>query len=380
MTGGARQAADSDLLVSPVALQQHCSALLAAAGLDGEAAGLVADSLVDAEMRGIASHGVTRARIYAGRLRAGLVDPAARPVVVAQFPGGGTVDARNAMGHLGACAGVDLAVDGAETNGAHVVGVINSNHCGALGYFARRATRRGLAVLAMSTAPPTMAYFGGRTRAVGTNPICLAAPCGDRPPVVLDIATSATARGKILVAEQLGAPIPVGCAVDAEGHPTTDAMAALAGAVLPFAGAKGSGLAMMVDLLCGGLLAGVSGRDIGDMYDDWDRPQRVTHLFVVVDPDRWIGRAAFADHVRRFAATVHALPPAAGIERVLLPGEVEEAAAERAQRDGVPLPRPVAADLDELAGELGVPSRLSGASTRQHVGVSGEGCVAPPLS
>jgi LDH2 family malate/lactate/ureidoglycolate dehydrogenase len=380
MIGSAPRAALGDAVVSPAALRQHCSALLTAAGLDDEAADLVADSLVDAQMRGIASHGVTRLRIYTSRLRAGLVDAAARPAVVAQFPGGGTVDAGNAMGHLGARAGVDLAVDGAETSGAYVAGVLNSNHCGALGYFARRATQRGLAVLAMSTAPPTMAYFGGRTRAVGTNPICLAVPCGDRPPVVLDIATSATARGKILVAEQLGAQIPVGWAVDAEGRPTTDAAAALAGAVLPFAGAKGSGLAMMVDLLCGGLLAGVSGPDIGDMYDDWDRPQRVTHLFVVLDPDRWIGRAALAQHVLRFAADVHALPPAAGVERVLLPGEVEEAAAEQAQRDGVRLPGPVAADLDGLAGELGLPARLSAARTRQHAGVSGEGRVSSPLS
>jgi LDH2 family malate/lactate/ureidoglycolate dehydrogenase len=342
------------VIVVPAALREHCAALLAAAGLEDEAAGLVADSLVDAEMRGIGSHGLTRLRIYVSRLREGLVDARACPAVVARFPGGGTVDARNAMGHLGARTGVDLAADGAEAGGACAVGVVNSNHCGALGYFARRATRRGLAVLAMSTAPPTMAYFGGRSRAVGTNPICLAVPSPDGPPIVLDIATSATARGKIIVAEQLGESIPSGWAVDAEGRPTTDAAAALAGAVLPFAGPKGSGLAMMIDLVCGGLLAGVSGFDIGDLYETWDRPQRVTHLFVVLDPDRWIGRAAFADHVRRFAAGVHALPAAAGVEQVLLPGEVEEAAADRAEREGVRLPAPVAADLDELASELGV--------------------------
>jgi ureidoglycolate dehydrogenase (NAD+) len=358
VTGRGRQATPAEVVLPPAALREHCTALLAGAGLDQEAAGLVADSLVDAEMRGIVSHGVTRVRIYTSRLRGGLVDARARPAVVARFPVGGTVDACNAMGQLGARTGVDLAADGAEAGGACVVGVVNSNHCGALGYFVRRATRRGLAVLAMSTAPPTMAYFGGRTRAVGTNPLCLAVPRADGPAVVLDIATSATARGKILVAEQLGTPIPSGWAVDAEGRPTTDAAAALAGAVLPFAGPKGSGLAMMIDLFCGALVAGVSAFDIGDMYETWDRTQRVTQLFVVLDPDRWIGRAAFADHVRRFAQSVHALPAAAGVERVLLPGEVEEAAAARAERGGVRLPGPVAADLDELASELGLPARL----------------------
>jgi LDH2 family malate/lactate/ureidoglycolate dehydrogenase len=355
---GGAEAPPDEVVLAPAALLEHCTTLLAAAGLDDDAAGLVADSLVDAEMRGIGSHGVTRVRIYVSRLRAGLVDAVARPAVVAESAGSGTVDARNAMGHLGARAGVDLAADGAEASGAYVVGVVNSNHCGALGYFARRATRRGLAVLAMSTAPPTMAYFGGRTRAVGTNPICLAVPRADGPAIVFDIATSATARGKIIVAGQLGTPIPAGWAVDLQGRPTTDAAAALAGAVLPFAGPKGSGLAMMIDLLCGALLAGVSGFDIGDMYETWDRPQRVTHLFVVLDPDRWIGRAAFADHVRRFVTSVHALPAAAGVEHVLLPGEVEEAAADRAEREGVRLPAPVAVDLDELASELGLPARL----------------------
>lgn len=359
MSGGAPPIAPDAVTVPPATLRRHCGAVLAAAGLDGEAAGFVADTLVDADMRGITSHGVTRTRIYASRLRSGLVDGVARPAVVAQFAGGGTVDARNAVGQLGARAGVDLAVDGATANGAYVVGVVNSNHCGALGYFARRVTARGQAVLAMSTAPPTMAYFGGRTRAVGTNPLCLAVPCAGGPGIVLDIATSATARGKVLVAEQLGHPIPQGWAVDRDGRPTTDAAAALAGAVLPFAGAKGSGVAMMIDLLCGGLLAGVTGSDIGDMYDDWNRPQRVTHLFVVLDPERWTGRTAFAEEVRRFAARVHELPPAAGAERVLLPGDVEETARAAAERDGVRLPRPVAADLDGLARELGVATRLT---------------------
>ena len=146
-------------------------------------------------------------------------------------------------------------------------------------------------------------------------------------------------EGKIIVAEQLGTSIPPGWAVDAEGRPTDGCGRGLAGAVLPFAGPKGSGLAMMIDLLCGGLLAGVSGFDIGDMYETWDRPQRVTHLFVVLDPDRWIGRTAFADHVRRFAAGVHALPAAAGVEQVLLPGEVEEAAAEPGGARGRPAAR-----------------------------------------
>jgi ureidoglycolate dehydrogenase (NAD+) len=170
------------------------------------------------------------------------------------------------------------------------------------------------------------------------------------------MATSATARGKIILANQLGERIPPGWAVDREGVPTTDASSALDGSVLPFAGPKGSGLAMMVELLCGALLAGVTGGQIGDMYEDWTRPQRVSHLFVVIDPEAFLGRAAFLEQVRSFVDRVHALPPADGFAQVLVPGEVEEASRSAAEVSGVELSLEVADDLSALATELGVPA------------------------
>jgi LDH2 family malate/lactate/ureidoglycolate dehydrogenase len=337
----------------------HCSAVLRSAGLDAATANLVADSLVDAEARGIGSHGVARTRIYCERLGRGMLDAGARPVVVAEGPGSVYLDAHNAIGHVGAQAGIDAGIERALAGTVCVAGVAGSNHCGTLAYFTRQATRRGLVAIGMSTAPPTMVYFGGRTRAVGTNPFCISVPQRGGPPITLDMATSATARGKIILAEQTGAPIPAGWAVDEDGRPTTDPAAALAGSVLPFAGAKGSGLAMMVDLLCGALVAGVAGADIGDMYEDWTRPQRVSHLFVVLDPDGWQGRDTFLTYVAGYTHRVHTLPPAEGVDRVLLPGEVEEIARARAEREGVVLAEVVAADLDRLAGEFGLARRLA---------------------
>jgi LDH2 family malate/lactate/ureidoglycolate dehydrogenase len=339
-------------------LREHCSAVFRAAGLDSTTAELVADSLVDADARGIGSHGVTRTRIYAERLRGGMIDAAARPTVVSEKPGAVHVDASNAIGHLGAQAGTDAAIERAARGAVCVAGVANSNHCGTLAYFTRQAAARDLVGIAMSTAPPTMVYFGGRTRAVGTNPVSIAVPRTQGPPITVDMATSATARGKIILAHQLGTDIPGEWAVDEAGRPTTDPAAALLGSVLPFAGPKGSGLAMMVDLLCGALVAGVTGDEIGDMYEDWTREQRVSHLFVVLNPDSWLGREAFLTHVEAFAHRVHTLPPAADFERVLLPGEVEENAKAAAERDGIPLPATVAADLDAIAAEVGVDRRL----------------------
>lgn len=341
-------------------LREHCATVLHTTGLPREAALLVAESLVDAEARGISSHGVTRTRIYTERLRAGMIDPTVEPRVARELASTLHIDGRNAIGHVGASYGVDVALERAQTHGACVVGVANSNHCGTLAFFTRRVADRGFVAIAMSTAPPTMVYFGGRTRAVGTNPVSIAVPRPDAPPIVVDMATSATARGKIILANQVGQDIPDGWAVDKEGRPTTDPQEALAGSVLPFAGPKGSGLAMMVDLLCGALISGVSGEDIGDMYEDWTRPQRVSHLFIVLDPDAWAGREAFLAHVGEFAARVHRLPPAAGFDQVLLPGEPEDVARASAEREGVSLDENVAADLDLLAQEVGAPTRLLG--------------------
>lgn len=340
-------------------LREHCAAVLEGAGLEVSDAALVADSLVDAEARGTSSHGVTRTRIYSERLRAGMLDAGARPRVVKESTAGALIDAQNAIGHVGAMAGMDLAVAGAASAAVSAVGVRNSNHCGTLAYFTRSAAQRGLVAIAMSTAPRTMIYYGGRTRAVGTNPLSIAVPRPDGPPIVVDMATSATARGKIILANQLGRDIPEGWAVDAAGRPTTDTAAALEGSVVPFAGPKGSGLAMMVELLAGAMVAGATGAGIGDMYEDWTRPQRVAHLFLAMNPDAWLGSAAFLEHVSEFAAEVHALPPADGFDKVLLPGDVEEAALSRAREGGVLLTETVFADLNAIAEEMGVGRRLT---------------------
>lgn len=334
-------------------LFDHCIDVLQRAGLRRSPSELVADSLVDAEARGIRSHGVVRLRIYTDRIRAGLIDVNAEPTVIKETDCSVHIDARNAIGHAGAVKGIDCAIAKAVHGAVGVAGVRNSNHCGTLAYFARRATDQRLLVIAASNAPPTMTYHGGRTRAVGTNPLAIGIPRPDMPPILLDMATSATARGKIIVAAQVEGSIPEGWAVDVAGHPTTDARAALEGSVLPFAGAKGSGLAMMIDLLCGALTGGVTGGEIGDMYEDWSRAQRVGHFFIVLNPVAWVGHDAFMDHVERFVRAFYALPPAEGFGSVVLPGEREDRALSDAMTFGVELGQGLYDDLQALAAEVG---------------------------
>lgn len=332
--------------------------VLRATGLAEPAVTLVSESLVDADRHGVASHGLIRLPIYVERLRRGMVDPEAVPTVRTE-KARASVDGHNAMGALVASTAVEAACRLADEYGIGTSSARNSNHCGTMGFYARRAARRGYFVVAMSNAPVTMAYHGGRTRAVGTNPLAVAVPRPDGPPVVLDIASSAVARGKIIVADAKGEPIPPGWGIDTEGRPTTVASEALDGAVLPFAGPKGSGLALMIDLLCGVFAGAASGADIGDMYENWERPQNVGHSFFA---------ARFTDllerHGRRledFLTWVGSLPPAEGFDAVLLPGEPEQRAAHLADRQGVSLGTTTWTSLTELARELsvGIPTTLA---------------------
>jgi LDH2 family malate/lactate/ureidoglycolate dehydrogenase len=194
----------------------------------------------------------------------------------------------NAPGQVAAQAAVMEAITGARQLGMCAVGVINSNHCGALAFFLRRIAEAGLVGVAASNGPAVMAYFGGRSRAVGTNPLGYSIPRPGGPPIILDMATSNAARGKIISMARSGVgTVPEGWAVDVNGRMTTDPADALAGAVLPFAGPKGSGLAMGIEFLCGTMLSGITGSQIGDMYEQWDRPQRVGHIFFAIDPASW---------------------------------------------------------------------------------------------
>lgn len=335
-------------------LEAWCRQMLSKAGFEAEHAELVAASLVDAEARGISSHGISRVRIYAERLQGGMLRGDATPTIAKETNASAHVDAANGVGHAGAQFALDTAIDKAKAEGAGVAVVRNSNHCGTLGFFVRQAAEQGLIAIAATNGPPVMVYFGGRARAVGTNPIAFGIPRSDGYPLVLDMATSATARGKIILAGQQGKTIPDGWAVDSAGRPTTDPANALEGAVVPFAGPKGSGLAMMIDLICGGLAAAITGESVGDMYEDWDREQRVSHLIIVLDPNAWVGGDAFRDHVSGFAQRVHGLPPAEGFDQVSLPGEVEEQALAESRENGVTISGPVYADLRDFGESMGV--------------------------
>jgi LDH2 family malate/lactate/ureidoglycolate dehydrogenase len=268
------------------------------------------------------------------------------------------LDADNGPGQPAAIAAMDKAIALARAHGLGACAVRNSNHCGALAYYTQRAAAQGMIGLAATNANATVAPWGSREAMLGTNPISAAAPTSDGVPFVLDMSTSAIARGKIIMAAKTGAPIPEGWALDPKGRPTQDAQAALRGVLLPAAGPKGYGLAVLVDVFCGVLAGAAFGRRIGALYDQLDRPQRVGHFMLAVDFGRFVPPTAFLEAMGLLIADLKASAPAEGVSEILIPGEPEARAEARARQEGVILPANVHRELQELGRRLGVHSAL----------------------
>lgn len=341
---------------APGALHAFIVRALEGAGARPEDARLVADGLVAADLRGVHTHGVLRAAIYVARLQQGSFNADAALSVVRDRGPVVVVDAGAGLGIATAARAMDLAISRARTHEVGVVGVRNSNHCGMLAWPAMRAVRSGMIGVAISNADAQVAPWGARVKYLGTNPIAIAVPAGDEPPVVLDMATSAVPHARIQAAAARGEAIPIGWAIDREGRPASDPAEALGGALLPFGGAKGSGLSLMIDLLAGLLTGARSGPAITPLYESLDRSQGVGHLFAALSVEAFGPAGEFAARVERLVREIRALPPAEGHERVFLPGEIEHRRTVEYEEKGIPLPVEVRAAMERLAAGAGIPA------------------------
>jgi LDH2 family malate/lactate/ureidoglycolate dehydrogenase len=319
----------------------------------------VAACLIKAELRGVDSHGLVRLPVYARRVKAGAVN--ARPQIRLHSSGtaAALVDGDNGLGPVVGARAIDAAIDLARQHGTGFVGVRHSNHFGPAGYYVEKAVGQGCIGLAISNAPPNMAPFGGRTRFLGTNPVAVGIPADREPPLIFDASTSVVARGRIIVAAHTGERIPEGWAIDPEGHPTTDADQALAGAVLPFGGAKGSAISFIIDILSG-VLTGAAFASHVKTLDDLSSEQNVGHVLAAVRTDLFMTDAQFRARMDAVLNMLRATPPGPGVSRVLLPGEIELANEARARAEGLVLAAAIAAQLERLGAELDVtfPSTL----------------------
>lgn len=334
-------------------LRDLVAALYRAAGLPDEHALLISDTLVRADLWGHSSHGVMRAPWYLDRVRHGVMKPVTAAERVVDAGAIAVVDGHEGVGQVIARDCMLDAVARAKKHGVGVVSVRNSNHHGALGYFTRLAAEAGCIGLLMANGGPAMAPWGGRRMAVGTNPWSIAAPAGRHAPMMLDIANTVVARGKIFLARQKGTGIPDSWAMDADGNRTTDPLKALQGVILPMAEHKGYAIALMVDVLSGVLSGSGILTEVHSPYKT-DKPSRSGHFFLALNIESFGPRAAFEARMEQMIAEVKSVPLAPGFDEILYPGELEARNEARHARDGLDLPEKSWTDLGAEAERWGV--------------------------
>ena len=332
------------------ALERFCFAALRAVGVGEGDARTTADVLVTTDTWGTFSHGTNHLPNYVNKIRAGGIDPVARPEVVAENASSAVMDGHNALGMVSSCSAMRLAIQKARTAGIAYVGVRNSTHFGAAGYYANMAVGEGMIGLAMSNADANMVAPGGRVSVIGNNPFAFAVPAGEELPILFDIALSTVAATKIFNAKKQGGAIPDNWIVDSKGRPTTEVGDwPASGSLLPVGGHKGYGFALMVEVFAAVLSGGAVGRDVKSWLRELSSPPGLGHAFLAIDVDRIMPLDAFKDRMDKMIREIRSSPAAEGSDRVYLPGEMEWTRRAAALKEGIPLPDSILAALSKLS-------------------------------
>ncbi|MBI2842621.1 MAG: Ldh family oxidoreductase [Armatimonadetes bacterium] len=310
---------------------------------------IVAGCLVHANLRGVESHGVIRVPHYIKRLGIGSVDPRPNQKIERTGPSTATVDGDDGLGHPAVWDAMNLALEIAKETGVGFVGINHSSHCGTLSYYTAQAIEAGMIGMAFSQTDPAVVPFGGRKPFCGTNPLCFGVPSRTGAPIVLDMATSTVAGGHIFKARTENKEIPATWGLDENGNPTTDPHKAIY--FTPAGGAKGYGLGVIVDALTGALSGGTFGPHVIPMYDMFETKRDLCHLVGALDYKRFAGAEFFLEMISRMVEEIHQVPPAAGFDRVLAPGEPEHLRQIERAKNGIPLEDYIWENLINLTGE-----------------------------
>lgn len=345
-----------DRRVTPAALQQVVTEIFVRCGMNGEDADTLARSLVQSDMRGILSHGVLRVPDYVKKLTEDGVDPRGRPTVVSERGAAIVVDGGNSMGQIGGTFAMQLAIERAREIGVAFAAVGGSNHCGAMDWYTLMAAAENMIGFAGTNAIPTMAPWGGLERIVGINPLSIAMPRANGKPFVLDFSFGATAHGKIRVYHQKGVPLPEGWAFDSDGDPTTDAGAALTGLIQPIGMHKGVGLGMAVGMLSSLLSGAAYGTESGTL-ESGARVGKDGHFFAAINVAFFEDVGIFKARADTVIDQVHQSGRRAGVERLYIPGEIEDE-LEAASSAGIVLAGTTFDDIMTVARDLSVDTSL----------------------
>ncbi len=288
--------------------------------LSKDHASICAEALINAELVGAPSHGLSRLKMYCDRISKKVINPRAKIKIKKISQSIAHIDANNSIGFVAADTAIKTAINNAKKTGIGLVAVKNSGHYGLSGYYAEQAVKKSLMVMVFTNAPPAVAPHGALKSLFGTNPICFGTPTGSKVPFILDTSISMINRGKIRVAAREGTKIPEGVALDKFGKPTTDPKKALEGVQLPIAGFRGSGLAWMVDILSGVFTGGNHAGRVKDPFTDFSGPQNIGHLFFVMKPNLFVGNS-FNKRIKDNIKTIKKLPKIKGVKEILYPGQ-----------------------------------------------------------
>jgi len=343
------------IVVRLEALQAFIGTALRRVGLPDADADTVAGLMAQADLQGSDGHGVIRLAPYIKRIRAGGMNLHPDIQVVHERPGSAVLDGDNGMGHLVVSRAVDLAIEKARHTGVAWVGVRSSNHAGPASLYARMPIEHDMIGLYFAVGnanhlPP----WGGMEMLLSTNPIAAAVPAGDEPPIVLDMATTVAAYGKVKAKAQRGEAMPEGWMIDRQGRPLTDPRRADEGFLLPIGGYKGYGLALLVGLLAGTLNGAAMGRQVIDFNKDETSITNTGQAVVAIDPAAFGDPARFRAAVDTLVRDLRGSEKMPGHERIWLPGEHSHERRLAHARDGIPMPPALIAALAKLAAELGV--------------------------
>ncbi len=332
-----------------------------AIGMTEQDSTILVNSLIEADLQGTSTHGVSRFATYVNRIQRGLIAPQVDITIESQRTSVLAVNANNGVGQVQASKVLDLLMSMASSSGCASATIRNSQHFGALSFFCNRAAEQGMILLAMTNCEASMSPEGGSEAFLGTNPIAVSFPTGKGFPIRIDMATSVVARGNIITAKRQGKSIPLGWALDREGYPTTEPEEALLGTVLAMAGHKGYALALMVEIFSGVLSGAAVGPEVGSMYKaPADRPQNVGHFFWLLDISAFMQLQTFIERVDHAIDGIKMRKKRPGIEEILVPGERSYRAAMANMTLGVPLGDETVRELVILCRDLNIPFTIEG--------------------
>ena len=314
--------------------------------LSNEHANVCTNAIINAELVGASSHGVSRVKMYCDRIKKKLINP--QPKIKFKKISNSIfhVDANNGMGFISADKAIKKAIYCAKKTGFSLVGIKNSSHYGLSGYYAEQAVKKNLIALCFTNAPPAIAPFGSRKAFFGTNPVCFGAPSGSKVPFIFDASVSKINRGKIRYAAKINKKIPLGSALDKKGQPTTDPNKALQGVQLPISGFVGSGLAWIVDILSGVITGSNHAGKVKDPFDDFSVPQNVGHLFIVFKPNLFV--KDYNKRIKENIRLVKKLPKIKGTSDILYPGQNKFQRYKKNMKKNIKIPKTILDDLKNL--------------------------------